>query len=575
MLRLHSLVALCLVLVGCASNTKVTDEKWLSITSHMSRVPERMHPVDGNEAGRSEIFSYVHGFLVREDIKNFSLAPGILSELPEYNKESQEYLFKLNQEVFFDDGTPLTVADVFFTFKLNVCPEIINGSKKTAFEMLDGLELIDQYSFKAKYSEANIQDISLWTLFPVLQRSLYDSADVMQAFSYADIKDRYEQVKTEELDELINRMNGPKYGTQNNGISGLGPYNVYSWDETQIVLRKKADHWIEKSAQWFHQSKADELVFKLASDDNKFLELKNQLVDVSIGIRSSEMEIVKQDTGITNHYDIYNVPVYGFSLIGLNMRPDVVGRSPIFTDQLVRQAFAYLLPVQDALDKLSKGATKRVASPISINKPEYKDDLIPYPFDLEKGIALLEEAGWYDKDGDGIREKMVEGEKINLRIGLCIRNHKLYESIAKIMVEGLGQGGFDAYVDPRENWVEVLQSTHDFDAILFSMSSSFGPDYPFSMFSSGDFPGGNNFVGYENDRVDEIQSMASRTFEREVRIPLLNEFQDIVYKDLPYVYISSGTRGILVHKRFTNVEPSGAMPFLMLNTLKLQEESIE
>ena len=97
------------------------------------------------------------------------------------------------------------------------------------------------------------------------------------------------------------------------------------------------------------------------------------------------------------------------------MRPDVVGRSPIFTDKLVRQAFAYLLPIDDALDKLSSGSAKRVASPISINKPEYKDDLVPYPFDVAKGVALLEESGWHDHDGDGIRDKTINGEQCGLK----------------------------------------------------------------------------------------------------------------------------------------------------------------
>ena len=164
---------------------------------------------------------------------------------------------------------------------------------------------------------------------------------------------------------------------------------------------------------------------------------------------------------------------------------------------------------------------------------------------------------------------------MDLKVGFCIRNNPFYESIGKILIEGLRQGGFDAYIDPRENWGEVLQKTHDFDAILFSMSSSFGPDYPFSMFGTRDFPGGNNFVGYSNQEVDELELTVNRTFNAKDRLPLLNRFQDIVYEELPYVYISSGTRGILVHKRFGVVEPSGANPFLMLNTLKVQENLVE
>lgn len=575
MFRLYCSVVLSILLFGCGNSANKQKEDWQSITSHISSIPERMHPLDGNDAGRSEIFNYLHGFLVREDIKNFSSAPGVLHELPSFNAETIEYLFKLNPNVTFDDGSSLTVEDVFFTFKVNVCPEVINGSRKTIFEFLEELEVIDGYTFKAKYSEANIQDVSLWSLFPILQKAYYDSAGVFDNFSYADVKTRYDEVKTEELEELVKELNGPKYGSQLSGISGVGPYEVYAWEETQIVLRKKKEHWTQKSKQWFHNCRADEIVFKLASDQNKFLELKNQLVDVSIGIRSSQMKEVQADTGITNHYNAYNVPVYGFSLIGLNMRPDMVGRSSIFTDQLVRKAFAYSLPVQDAMDKLSSGSSRRIASPISVNKPEYKKDLVPYPFDLDKCRELLKEAGWADSNGDGVLEKTIDGKEVPLRIGLCIRNNPFFESIAKLLVEGLKQGGFDAYVDPRENWAEVLQKTHDYDAILFSMSSSFGPDYPFSMFTEENFPDGNNFVGYANPRINELEDQVNTTFDANKRMPLLMEFQDIVYDELPYVYISSGTRGILAHKKLGDLAPSGAMPFLMLNTLTSAESQLE
>ena len=203
MFRLTCFAALCIILVGCGNNTRSGDSDRLSVTSHISSIPERLHPLDGNEAGRAEIFAYVHGYLVREDIKNFDLAPGVLLELPKFNEETNEYLFKLNPDVRFDDGSSITAEDVIFTFKLNVCPEIINGSKKTIFDMLKDVRILDEYSFVAVYKEANIQDISLWSLFPILQRSRFDSAGVLSDLSYTDIKNQFETLKSEAVSELV------------------------------------------------------------------------------------------------------------------------------------------------------------------------------------------------------------------------------------------------------------------------------------------------------------------------------------------------------------------------------------
>ena len=95
-------------------------------------------------------------------------------------------------------------------------------------------------------------------------------------------------------------------------------------------------------------------------------------------------------------------PVYyygNFSYIGWNLR------RPPFNDPKVRQALGHgLLDVQGFIDNVLYGAAVRVGGPQYIYGPMYDQDMPLLQFDLDKARKLLREAGWFDRDGDGIIE---------------------------------------------------------------------------------------------------------------------------------------------------------------------------
>src|SRR5690606_35522076 len=85
-------------------------------------------------------------------------------------------------------------------------------------------------------------------------------------------------------------------------------------------------------------------------------------------------------------------------------------REPFFSDQRVREAMSYAFNHQEMLDTLLYGLYQ---PSVGIFHPEawMSADPPPKPYkqDLDKAEELLDAAGWVDNDGDGIRDKMVDG----------------------------------------------------------------------------------------------------------------------------------------------------------------------
>jgi len=95
--------------------------------------------------------------------------------------------------------------------------------------------------------------------------------------------------------------------------------------------------------------------------------------------------------------EMYYLPNYNY--IGWNMR------RPLFSDKLVRRAMTMLVDRNTILNTIQFGLGKVVTGPAYIYSPYYDDDIKPWPYDPNSAKQLLEQAGWSDHDGDGIRDK--------------------------------------------------------------------------------------------------------------------------------------------------------------------------
>jgi len=101
---------------------------------------------------------------------------------------------------------------------------------------------------------------------------------------------------------------------------------------------------------------------------------------------------------------------------------------PPFDDVRVRQALNYAVDKQLIMDELYGGRAVALPGPLSPFNNFANKDLKPYPYDPDKALALLEEAGWTDSDGDGMLDK--DGETFAFTIDTTELQRTLTEAVA-------------------------------------------------------------------------------------------------------------------------------------------------
>jgi peptide/nickel transport system substrate-binding protein len=248
-----------------------------------------------------------------------------------------------------------------------------------------------------------------------------------------------------------------------------------------------------------------------------------------------------------------------FSYIGWN------NDHPIFRDKRVRQAMTYMTDRKQIVKSILFGLGEVVDSPIYLFRPEYDKDLKSYPFDPQKGLALLHEAGWRDSDGDGILDKVIDGKKTPLRFEIKVNSgNAVRESVALVLMDELRKHGIAANVRQLD-WTIFLNdvTNHQFDAVVLGWAmSTTEPDGYQIWHSSQAANKGSNAISYKNHRVDQILEAYRREFDEPKRIQLYKEFQEILHEEQPYTFLYVSKRVSVVQRRFEGVEvfPDGLRP---------------
>jgi ABC-type transport system substrate-binding protein len=179
----------------------------------------------------------------------------------------------------------------------------------------------------------------------------------------------------------------------------------------------------------------------------------------------------------------------------------------------------------------------------------------PYTFDLDKAKKLLDAAGWKDSDGDGIRDKIVNGEMKKFAFAVLAYDSPSWRSSLSVFKEDLRKIGIQ--MSPQVVDWPTMQKKMDekkFDAFTGGWGLSWLID-PYQIWHStqADTPKGSNRVGFRNKRADEIIDKLRETFDDDERLALLREFHRIVHAEQPYTFFFSPQTTVAWQPRVENV----------------------
>lgn len=231
-----------------------------------------------------------------------------------------------------------------------------------------------------------------------------------------------------------------------------------------------------------------------------------------------------------------------YSYLGWNMR-----RAP-FNDRNVRQALSYAFPKERILKEVYFGLGIPVNTDVHPDSQYYNHDLQSYAFDLTKARTLLAEAGWSDSDGDGVLDKMIDGQKKNFRFVMkYYANSAEWDNSLLIYKDELRRIGID--MEPKSyEWKELIRiyEDKDFDATVGGWGQSWDKDfYQLWHSSQADVQGGSNHCGFKNAHVDALAEKLRLTFDTDARIKIAKEIQQILHVEQPYTFFRS-VEGIFI-----------------------------
>ncbi|MFZ5918413.1 MAG: ABC transporter substrate-binding protein [Chloroflexota bacterium] len=206
---------------------------------------------------------------------------------------------------------------------------------------------------------------------------------------------------------------------------------------------------------------------------------------------------------------------------------------PQLSDKRVRQAMMYALDRPQIIADIWSGAASVAHTNLSPKYAYYYNSNVKqYEYDPEKAMALLDEAGWVDSDGDGVRDK--DGVDLAFTVTV-ITGDQARRPIAEVAQQYLAAVGVKIEIEEAPV-ASILQALREctMDASLFNWTyGDLDPD-PFATLHKD---GGNNFTCLDNARMNELIEQGVQVVDPAKRKPIYDEIQEIFAEEVPVLYI--------------------------------------
>ena len=411
---------------------------------------------------------------------------GIVAESWEVAADGLSITFILRPDLVFHDGTPLDAAAVKFTFDRLLDP-VIAAPAASQLSVLQSTEVVDPRTVRLTLSEP----------FSPLLQSL--------GTAYAGI-----------LSPTAVEEAGADFGR--NPV-GSGPFKLGEWRTGEELVLVPFEGY--QNPRSYVENKGaprlDELVYRLIPQPETQLAAFETGEIHHIEVPPQELEDFQANP---DYQVIVNDRLPAITYLEFAMLPPegefgAVFKPP-FDDLRVRQAIAHAINVDAIIEGVLNGLATRNYGPLPVATFAYNPDIeqFGYAYDQDRARALLEEAGWVDADGDGVREK---GEERLDLVFLSI-NTPTFTLATQVIQSQLAEVGIATTIETLETatfLAQLTEATQDLNLLQFSWPE---PDILYLM-TDTDFPIGRyrdeTFRGLvtEARRVSDLDERSRLYFE--------------------------------------------------------------
>ena len=414
----------------------------------------------------------------------------------------------LRDDLTWSDGKPITAHDIAFSFRVIMDPRVPVPAVRSGTDKLRSVEAYDDRTIIYFHKESLATNV--WNVnFPILPKHVYEETlkedpTLIQSAAHVQLE------------------NAPVIG---------GAYEISSRSRGQeIVLTRRESWFMHNGKQVRNKPFLKTVRFRILEDPNTAL-LALKAGEVDEGLLNAEQWQTQ-----TNDDDFYRYNTKATALEWVYFYFGWNNKTPYFSDVRVRKAMSYAYNHEEMINKLLYGLNSQCNG--IFHQTAWMAPKEPQPYykqDLTKAEQLLDEAGWTDHDGDGIRDKEIEGRSVPFEFTIVCPNAPDRIAICTLLKENLDQIGVECNVRPLE--FTVLQqktSDHDFQAMFGGWGTGTDPDTSDNLFVTGE---GRNFVQYSNAEVDQLYKLGRKEFDRGKRAEIYGKIAAQIYADQPYTFL--------------------------------------
>lgn len=570
-------ILLVTLLVGCKKTGKNSKNE---ISIHLLGDPDKLLPYSSNTADATYIEHLIFQKLIEWDYEKNEFVGKLAKQRPKITFiTSGEYAggmkldYEIRPEATWDNGTPITGYDVAFTYKAVLNPKTACEHKRPYYKFLSNI-IVDSLNPKkfTVYSKEKYVLAEEYSGYWVLPEYIYDKEKIMRNFSIKELKnekDTNSLFKNNNIIKFADDFNSQKYSRELGYVVGSGAYEFSNWTTgSKLILKLKKNWWGRTSndSTIRNYGHIETVKYSIINDwSTASTAIKGKELDCINGIEFKLFNELKTDENFNKSFNAYTPTMQSYVFIGINLSKEK------FKDLKVRQALAHTLDKNQIIQTLLYGLATPVESMISPEKKEYNKNLKSYEFDIAKANSLLDEAGWKDTDGDGIRDKIIQGKKTDLNIEYKYNTGNITrKNIGLIYKENLNKIGVELTIVNKEFTVFLDDlKKHDFELFCGSWVGDPNIEDQTEIFHTKSSNGGSNYSSYGDPISDKMIESIRTELNESKRTEIYQKLQEKVHNDIPRIFIYSPLERMAFSKRFTNTNAYKVRPGYDIGLWKL------
>jgi peptide/nickel transport system substrate-binding protein len=474
------------------------------------------------------------------------------------SRDGLQYTLKLRRGLRFSDGTPLSVEDVLFSFKVYLDENVHSpqrdalmvGGKAIAVRRLDSDTIV--FRLAQPYAAAERLFDSVAILPKRLLEKPYNDGKVPQMWGL---------------------------GTQPQQIAGLGPFRLKEYVAGQYLTLERNPYYWKTDRDKHRLPYLNEITFLFVPNaDAEVIRFQAGDTDIINRLSADDYSVLEKNQGSDSFrvYDVGPSLEYNFLFFNLNTavpsRPELAQKQTWFRQVKFRQAISFAIDREGLSRLVYRGRATPLWTPVTPASPFWVNSSIAHPArSLDQARRLLQSAG-FSWSGDG---SLIDssGAPVEFSI-LTSASNSQRTQMATIIQQDLKELGISAQVVTLDfhSVVDRIFQTHDYEAAVLGLSEGdVDPNSQMNVWlSSGndhvwDLGEAHPATDWEAE-LDRLMEKQLSTLNPKSRKLLYDRVQEIIATDLPVISLISPNTLVGAKDRLLNFRPAVLDPHTLWNS---------